>query len=91
MDFIELEDFQQGDQKVKSEAAPPQGWAVKKRRRLGWRTRRAQCRAIDITHVDRMPVIAPQTKPDVVLICNVPFCVCLLLHPGEIYLTPDCL
>ena len=30
---------------------------MKKRRRLSWRTRRAQCRAIDITHVDRMPVI----------------------------------
>ena len=55
--------------------APPPGWAVKKRRRLSWRTRRAQCRAIDITHVDRMPVIQ--------LISLYPHYACLVLLPGE--------
>ena len=55
--------------------APPPGWAVKKRRRLSWCTRRAQCRAIDITHVDRMPVIQ--------LISLYPHYACLVLLPGE--------
>ena len=55
--------------------SPPPGWAVKKRRRLSWRTRRAQCRAIDITHVDRMPVIQ--------LISLYPHYACLVLLPGE--------